>query len=167
MAIFCHRLRRQRAQLAEIPYLGKMAGAVSNYNAHLSAYPDVAWDNVAQGFVSSLGLTFNPYTTQVRGAPAVCPRFLCFTFGTGGGGEKGVREAGQGRVPPCERALPLGSPCIPRAHRRCRRRGDLHTRLILLRQLLGCNSWAATLGHAALEASTLEDATLEAAAASR
>ena len=44
---------------------GKMAGAVGNYNAHLSAYPDVAWDDVACSFVESLGLQWNPYVTQV------------------------------------------------------------------------------------------------------
>lgn len=52
-------------QIARIEYFGKMAGAVGNYNAHLSAYPDVAWDDVARSFVQSLGLQWNPYVTQV------------------------------------------------------------------------------------------------------
>jgi adenylosuccinate lyase len=45
--------------------MGKMAGAVGNYNAHMSAYPDVDWQSVAQSFVTSLSLTWNPYVTQV------------------------------------------------------------------------------------------------------
>jgi hypothetical protein len=53
-------------QAAAVPFFGKMAGAVGNYNAHLSAYPDVDWQAVAKEFVEGLGLTFNPYVTQVR-----------------------------------------------------------------------------------------------------
>lgn len=60
------RLRRQRAQLAETPLLGKMNGAVGNYNAHLSAYPDIDWAANAESFIDDLGLTFNPYTTQIE-----------------------------------------------------------------------------------------------------
>jgi adenylosuccinate lyase len=60
------RLRRQLAQLEQIPYLGKMNGAVGNYNAHLSAYPQVDWQANAQLFVEQLGLSFNPYTTQIE-----------------------------------------------------------------------------------------------------
>ncbi len=60
------RLRRQRAQIASVPLLGKINGAVGNYNAHLSAYPDVDWPATAQTFVESLGLTWNPYTTQIE-----------------------------------------------------------------------------------------------------
>lgn len=44
--------------------MGKMAGAVGNYNAHMSAYADVDWQSVAQRFVESLGLGWNPYVTQ-------------------------------------------------------------------------------------------------------
>lgn len=47
-------------------YFGKMAGAVGNYNAHLSAYPNVDWQSIAQNFVVSLGLDWNPYVTQVH-----------------------------------------------------------------------------------------------------
>jgi adenylosuccinate lyase len=46
--------------------LGKINGAVGNYNAHLSAYKDVDWHSVSEGFVTSLGLTWNPYTTQIE-----------------------------------------------------------------------------------------------------
>ena len=60
------RLARQRAQLAEVPILGKINGAVGNYNAHLSAYPDIDWLAASKRFVTSLGLTVNPYTTQIE-----------------------------------------------------------------------------------------------------
>lgn len=66
MAVFAYRLKRQRDQVSQIPIMGKMAGAVGNYNAHLSAYPGVDWQQVAQEFVTSLGLTFNPYVTQIE-----------------------------------------------------------------------------------------------------
>jgi adenylosuccinate lyase len=60
------RLRRQLEQLETVPFLGKMNGAVGNYNAHLSAYPNVDWQSTAEQFVGSLGLTWNPYTTQIE-----------------------------------------------------------------------------------------------------
>jgi adenylosuccinate lyase len=60
------RLRRQYRAISEVDYLGKINGAVGNYNAHLSAYPDVDWQSNAAQFVSSLGLTWNPYTTQIE-----------------------------------------------------------------------------------------------------
>jgi len=60
------RLARQRKQLAEVALLGKMNGAVGNYNAHLAAYPDLDWPGISQDFVESLGLEQNPYTTQIE-----------------------------------------------------------------------------------------------------
>ncbi len=60
------RLQRQRRQLAAVELLGKCAGAVSNYNAHLIAYPEVDWPNLSKAFVESLGLQFNPLTTQIE-----------------------------------------------------------------------------------------------------
>ena len=60
------RLGRQRAQIASVELLGKINGAVGNYNAHVVAYPDVDWPAFAQRFVESLGLTFNAYTTQIE-----------------------------------------------------------------------------------------------------
>ncbi|TGD75274.1 adenylosuccinate lyase [Mangrovimicrobium sediminis] len=60
------RLRRQLQQLAGIECLGKINGAVGNYNAHLAAYPDVDWQANAEQFVTSLGLAWNPYTTQIE-----------------------------------------------------------------------------------------------------
>lgn len=66
MANVAARLQRQLKQLDKIEYLGKINGAVGNYNAHLSAYPRLDWAAHAQTFVSGLGLTFNPYTTQIE-----------------------------------------------------------------------------------------------------
>ena len=61
------RLQRQIKQLAAQEFLGKINGAVGNYNAHLVAYPDVDWERHCQNFVEkSLGLTFNPYTIQIE-----------------------------------------------------------------------------------------------------
>ncbi|MGY6276678.1 adenylosuccinate lyase [Methylomonas sp. MgM2] len=60
------RMQRQRAQLAKVELLGKINGAVGNYNAHSVAYPEVDWPKFAQNFVESLGLTFNPYTIQIE-----------------------------------------------------------------------------------------------------
>jgi len=60
------RLRRQVKQMAGQEYLGKMNGAVGNFNAHISAYPDVDWPALARQFVEALGLSWNPYTTQIE-----------------------------------------------------------------------------------------------------
>ena len=60
------RLQRQRQQLVNVELLGKINGAVGNYNAHSVAYPDVDWAEFAQNFVESLGLSFNPYTIQIE-----------------------------------------------------------------------------------------------------
>ncbi|WDE02860.1 adenylosuccinate lyase [Thalassomonas viridans] len=60
------RLKRQRQQIAGIELLGKINGAVGNYNAHLSAYPQVNWHQFASEFVGSLGLSWNAYTTQIE-----------------------------------------------------------------------------------------------------
>jgi adenylosuccinate lyase len=66
MANVVYRLQRVRVQLADREYLGKVNGAVGNYNAHLSAYPDVDWEAFGKKFVESLGLNFNPYTIQIE-----------------------------------------------------------------------------------------------------
>ncbi len=66
LANVAYRLRRARARLAEVEILGKMNGAVGNYNAHLAAYPEVDWESLAQRFVQGLGLAFNPYTIQIE-----------------------------------------------------------------------------------------------------
>ena len=61
-----HRLRRQVSQISANEILGKINGAVGNYNAHYAAYPDVDWANFSQEFVQQLGLSWNPYTTQIE-----------------------------------------------------------------------------------------------------
>ncbi len=62
-----YRLERQIAQVAAIPLLGKMNGAAGNYNAHISAYPEIDWEANAREFIEGdLGLSFNPYTTQIE-----------------------------------------------------------------------------------------------------
>ena len=66
MANVVSRIRRQLRQLEAAELLGKMNGAVGNYNAHLSAYPDINWPAIAEEFVNSLGLNWNPYTTQIE-----------------------------------------------------------------------------------------------------
>lgn len=66
MANVAYRLHRQLKQFNNVELLGKINGAVGNYNAHLSAYPQIDWAKNAEHFVTSLGLTFNPYTTQIE-----------------------------------------------------------------------------------------------------
>jgi len=66
MANVVYRLQRQVDLISSTPLLGKINGAVGNYNAHLSAYPTVDWASLAESFVSDLGLTFNPFTTQIE-----------------------------------------------------------------------------------------------------
>jgi adenylosuccinate lyase len=66
MANVAARLRRQLKTVKQVELLGKINGAVGNYNAHLSAYPDVDWQTNAEEFVESLGLSWNPYTTQIE-----------------------------------------------------------------------------------------------------
>ncbi len=66
MANVVYRLRRAHARIAAVEVLGKINGAVGNYNAHLSAYPDVDWENFAKRYVEARGLTFNPYTIQIE-----------------------------------------------------------------------------------------------------
>jgi len=75
MANVAARLRRQREQFAAIPVLGKINGAVGNYNAHLVAYPAVDWPEFARQFVSDLGLEFNPYTTQIEPHDYIAEQF--------------------------------------------------------------------------------------------
>ncbi len=66
MANVAARLRRQMAAIKNVELLGKINGAVGNYNAHLSAYPTIDWQTNAKTFVESLGLSWNPYTTQIE-----------------------------------------------------------------------------------------------------
>jgi adenylosuccinate lyase len=71
------RLQRQLTQLESVPFLGKINGAVGNYNAHLSAYPDVDWQANAAQFVESLGLAWNAYTTQIEPHDYMAELFDC------------------------------------------------------------------------------------------
>lgn len=66
MANVAYRLERQLQQIKSVEILAKINGAVGNYNAHVSAYPEVNWAEFAEKFVTDLGLTFNPYTTQIE-----------------------------------------------------------------------------------------------------
>jgi adenylosuccinate lyase len=66
LANVVYRLKRQREQVAAVKLLGKTNGAVGNYNAHYSAYPDIDWPTFSQNFIESLGITFNPYTIQIE-----------------------------------------------------------------------------------------------------
>lgn len=71
LAIFAHRLQLGYNKLAEIQILGKINGAVGNFNAHIAAYPDLNWEKFSQTFVEKLGLEFNPYTTQIESHDAI------------------------------------------------------------------------------------------------
>ncbi|QYK02740.1 adenylosuccinate lyase [Shewanella psychrotolerans] len=66
MANVAVRLERQVKQIQAVEIMGKINGAVGNYNAHLSAYPEVDWHTLSERFVTSLGLNWNPYTTQIE-----------------------------------------------------------------------------------------------------
>ncbi len=61
-----YRLQRQIEQIKAVPLMGKLNGAVGNYNAHLSAYPDLNWSEISKNFIESLGLQQNPYTIQIE-----------------------------------------------------------------------------------------------------
>ena len=75
LANVVHRLRRARAGIAAVRLLGKINGAVGNYNAHLAAYPAFDWEGFARRFVESLGLDFNPYTIQIEPHDSVAELF--------------------------------------------------------------------------------------------
>ena len=73
------RLQRQRDQVAGSAILGKINGAVGNYNAHLCAYPEVDWIVASENFVKSLGLAWNPYTTQIEPHDYIAELFAAIT----------------------------------------------------------------------------------------
>ncbi|WP_269822278.1 lyase family protein, partial [Aggregatibacter actinomycetemcomitans] len=77
MANVVYRLRRQYKQLQTLEILGKINGAVGNYNAHLSAYPNIDWHKLSEEFVTSLGVTWNPYTTQIEPHDYIAELFDC------------------------------------------------------------------------------------------
>jgi adenylosuccinate lyase len=72
-----YRLRRQLKQLESIEILGKINGATGNYNAHMVAYPQVDWHKFSEEFVTSLGLQWNPYTTQIEPHDYIAEYFDC------------------------------------------------------------------------------------------
>ena len=78
MANVAYRLQRARARIAAVELLGKINGAVGNYNAHLAAYPGYDWEGFAKRFVESLGLVFNPYTIQIEPHDALAELFDAF-----------------------------------------------------------------------------------------
>jgi len=75
MANICARLLRARSRVASVNMMAKFNGAVGNYNAHLSAYPDFDWEGFNRGFIESLGLEFNPYTIQIEPHDAMAELF--------------------------------------------------------------------------------------------
>ncbi|TXI26062.1 MAG: adenylosuccinate lyase [Nitrosomonas sp.] len=75
MANVAYRLNYACDRLRAIALLGKINGAVGNYNAHIIAYPNLDWEKFAQNFVEQLGLTFNPYTTQIEPHDAIAALF--------------------------------------------------------------------------------------------
>ena len=77
MANVAARLQRQREQIANVPMLGKMNGAVGNYNAHLVSYPDVDWPALSREFIAGIGLEINPYTTQIEPHDFMAELFDC------------------------------------------------------------------------------------------
>ena len=75
MAVFAYRMQRQLDQFASLPILGKINGAVGNFNAHLSAYPKIDWPLFSQELVQSLGLEYSAYTTQIEPHDTVAEHF--------------------------------------------------------------------------------------------
>ena len=78
MAVFVSRLHIQLEKLKEISILGKLNGAVGNYNAHIAAYPNFDWFKASQEFVESLGLEWNPLTTQIEPHDYIAELFNTF-----------------------------------------------------------------------------------------
>ena len=77
MANVAYRMERQYRQLNQIEILGKINGAVGNYNAHIAAYPEVDWHQFSEEFVTSLGIQWNPYTTQIEPHDYIAELFDC------------------------------------------------------------------------------------------
>jgi len=75
MANIAARLIRARERIASVKMMAKFNGAVGNYNAHLSAYPELDWEGIARKFIESLGLSFNPYTIQIEPHDAMAELF--------------------------------------------------------------------------------------------
>ncbi|HHR5857373.1 TPA: adenylosuccinate lyase [Providencia alcalifaciens] len=72
-----YRLERQYRQLEQVEILGKINGAIGNYNAHIAAYPEVNWHEFSETFVTSLGIKWNPFTTQIEPHDYIAELFDC------------------------------------------------------------------------------------------
>ncbi|EKT56375.1 adenylosuccinate lyase [Providencia sneebia] len=72
-----YRMERQYRQLEQVEILGKINGAVGNYNAHIAAYPEVNWHEFSESFVTSLNITWNPFTTQIEPHDYIAELFDC------------------------------------------------------------------------------------------
>jgi adenylosuccinate lyase len=79
LAVFVYRLERQLKQIANAEYLGKFSGAVGNFNAHVAAYPSLDWEKLSKDFVESLGLTWNPLTTQIESHDYLAEVFMALS----------------------------------------------------------------------------------------
>jgi adenylosuccinate lyase len=79
MANFYYRLDRQISQLKEVRIMGKFNGAVGNYNAHLSAYPEIDWQKISMQFIESLGINYAPYSSQIESHDYVAEYFHCLS----------------------------------------------------------------------------------------
>ncbi|WWO98624.1 MAG: adenylosuccinate lyase [Candidatus Dasytiphilus stammeri] len=77
MANIASRMIRQFQKLKKIEILGKINGAVGNYNAHCAAYPTIDWQQISEEFVTSFGVTWNPYTTQIEPHDYIAEIFDC------------------------------------------------------------------------------------------
>ncbi|SFU47811.1 adenylosuccinate lyase [Xenorhabdus koppenhoeferi] len=77
LANVVYRMERQFHQLGQVEILGKINGAVGNYNAHLAAYPQIDWHQFSESFVTSLGMQWNPYTTQIEPHDYIAELFDC------------------------------------------------------------------------------------------
>jgi len=80
MGVFAHRLQRQKTRFNKLDMLGKMNGAVGNFNAHLVAYPDIDWPSLTGRFIESLGLRPNPHTTQIESHDYMAEYFHVLTM---------------------------------------------------------------------------------------
>lgn len=80
IANFYYRMKRQYKKLKDIEILGKINGTTGNYNAHLAAYPKVNWHKISKEFITSLGITWNPYTTQIEPHDYIAEFFSCISL---------------------------------------------------------------------------------------
>ncbi|QIQ41851.1 MAG: adenylosuccinate lyase [Buchnera aphidicola (Microlophium carnosum)] len=77
---FFYRMKRQSIILKKIEILGKINGSTGNYNAHLAAYPNINWHKISKEFITSFGITWNPYTTQIEPHDYIAEFFSCMSL---------------------------------------------------------------------------------------